>query len=154
MSGWGQLSGDTELKGTNINDLFGELGASISYRPAQFVSVVAGFALIAGLVIVARPSRAAGAVLALIGIYSAVWGLVRVFNLGEAAAVLVGDPGDAAADAATAAATGTPVAGTAIAGSGPWLTFSGGVLLTAVAVALFVGWLDTTLMRVERNRPV
>ncbi|RIJ76317.1 hypothetical protein D1871_12860 [Nakamurella silvestris] len=141
VSGWGQLSGDTQLTGTNINDLFGELGASVTYRPAQFVSVVAGFALIAGLVLAARVSRPAGAVLALVGLYAVVWGTIRLFSLGAAADVLVGDPADAAADAAAADQTGSAVTGTASAGVGPWLTLSGGLVLTAVAAALFLGWL-------------
>ena len=147
ISGWGQLSGDSEFAGTNINDIFGELGATLTYRPAQFVSVVAGFAVIAALVVVARPSRIAGATLAVVGLYSTGWGLIRLLNLGEAATVLLGDPGDVAADAAAAAQTGSGLDGVASAGVGPWLVLAGGLVLLATAVALFLGRLDTTAMR-------
>jgi hypothetical protein len=123
LSGWGTVSGGSDIAGENINDAMDGLA---TYRPGLLPLLIGAFALLAalGIAVVARgpkPHRIPAALLALCGLAALVWGLVRILHPDSLGLL---DPGE-----------GSP-------GAGPWLTAGSGVVLLAVAVVVLLGVLD------------
>ncbi|GAA2012760.1 hypothetical protein JL107_06115 [Nakamurella flavida] len=123
VSGWGAISGDSQLTGTDLNDV---LAGASTYRPGMLALVFGALAVVAAIVIASvvvppRPHRIPAVVLALCGVVLAGWGAVRALS-----------PGDA----------GVFLAGEASAGPGPWLVLVAGVLVLVVAVLVLAGRLD------------
>lgn len=123
ITGWGGITGSSDIAGTNLNDV---LDGVATYRPGWIGTVFGIIAVVAAIAIASvsigrRPHRVTAAVLSLCGLVCAGWGLYRGF-----------DPGNA----------GVFEAGEASAGLGPWLTALGGVILLAVAGAVFAGVFD------------
>ncbi len=125
ISGWGAISGDSQIAGTNLNEVLA-MGGTGSYRPGLLGLIFGVLAAIAGICVVAvrggsRPHRVTAAVLALSGLVGLGWGVVRIVAPGDAG---VFDPGEQSA------------------GVGPWVLATGGVIVLVVAAAIFAGALD------------
>ena len=123
VSGWGTVSGGSQIAGQNINDA---MNGNATFRPGLFPLLIGAFALLAaiGIVLVSRgpkPHRIPAAVLAVCGVAALGWGTVRVLHPDSLGLL---DPGE-----------GSP-------GAGPWLTAGSGVALLAVAVLVLRGVLD------------
>jgi hypothetical protein len=128
ISGWGSISGDSEIAGTNLNDV---LDGTATYRPGLPGVLFGVLAVIAAIVLAAaaggaagnrRPHRVTGALLVLCGLVGTGWGLYRGIK-----------PGDA----------GVFEAGDVSVGIGPWLTALGGVLTIGAAAVIFAGRIDS-----------
>jgi hypothetical protein len=124
VSGWGAISGGSQIAGENINDA---LNGNATFRPGLLAVILGSIALLAalGMAIVARrggPMRILASVLVLSGSSGVAWGIVRgtapdslgLLNQGERAG----------------------------AGAGPWLLTGCSAVLLAVALAIFFGLLD------------
>ncbi len=126
ITGWGTITGDSDIAGTNLNDVLDITGSS-TYRPGMVGVIFGGIGLLAAVVLAvsaggrSRPHRVTAAVLALCGAVGVGWGLLRGFAPGDAGILA---PGEGAA------------------GVGPWLTAGGGLVLLAVAVLVFAGMAD------------
>ena len=131
ITGWGTITGDSDIAGTNLNDVLDITGSS-TYRPGLLGVIFGGIGLLAAVVLAAsaarrttrspaRPHRITAAVLTVCGTVGLGWGIVRGVAPGDAGVL---GPGDGAA------------------GVGPWLTAVGGLLLIAVAVSVFAGTAD------------
>ncbi len=123
VSGWGAISGGSQIAGENINDA---MNGNATFRPGLFALLAGVLALLAafGMVLVARgerPHRIPAAVFVLCGLAGTAWGLVRGLRPDSAGLL---DPGEGSS------------------GLGPWLTLGCGVVLLAVAAAVFLGTLD------------
>ncbi|MET0863569.1 MAG: hypothetical protein ABWZ98_04485 [Nakamurella sp.] len=132
INGWGGISGDTPIAGTNLNDVLDGAG---SYRPGLIGLIFGAIAVIAAIVIAGisqgnRPHRITAMVLVLCGLIAAGWGLFRGI-----------DPGDA----------GVLDAGEGAAGFGPWLLAIGGVLALVSAGLIFAGLIDPRLSAAGRR---
>lgn len=122
VSGWGTVSGGSQIAGENINDA---MDGNATFRPGLFPLLIGAFALLAalGIALVARgprPHRIPAAVLVLCGAAALAWGIVRIAS--PDSLDLPGPTGSA--------------------GAGPWLTAGSGVVLLAVAVVVLLGLLD------------
>lgn len=125
ISGWGAISGDSQISGTNLNDVLA-MGGTGSYRPALVGLIFGVVAAITGVCVAAvqgssRPHRVTAAVLVLCGLVGTGWGVVRIVAPGDAG---VFDPGEQSS------------------GAGPWLLAAGGLIAVLVAAAIFAGALD------------
>jgi len=124
VSGWGAISGGSQIAGENINDA---LNGNATFRPGVLAVLIGTVALIAAVSMAvfsrgAKPMRVPAAVLALCGLAGLAWGIVRG-TAPDSLGLL--DPG---------AGGGS--------GAGPWLTASCSAILAAVAVVVFTGRLD------------
>ena len=124
LTGWGGITGSSQIAGTNLNDVLDGAG---TYRPGLIGLVFGVLAAVAGFVIMVylpegrRPHRVTAAVLSLCGLVCLGFGLWRAI-----------DPGDASVFEA----------GETSAGFGPWLTLLAGVLILASAGSVFAGLID------------
>ncbi len=123
ISGWGSISGDSEIAGTNLNEV---LDGAATYRPGLLGLLFGALAVIAAIAVAAvgggrRPHRVTAALLVLCGLMGTGWGLYRAI-----------DPGDA----------GVFEAGDVSVGLGPWLTALGGVLAIGAAAVILAGGID------------
>lgn len=123
ITGWGSISGASEIAGTNLNDV---LDGTATYRPGLLGLLFGALTVVAAIVVAAvgggrRPHRVTAAVLALCGLVGAGWGLYRGIN-----------PGDA----------GVFEAGDVSVGIGPWLTALGGLLTIGAAAVILAGRID------------
>ena len=123
ISGWGTVSGGSQIAGQNINDAMDGLA---TFRPGLLPVLIGAFALLAalGIALVARgpkPHRIPAVLLALCGATALAWGIVRVLRPDSVGLL---DPGE-----------GSP-------GAGPWLTAGCGLVLLTVAVVVLLGLLD------------
>lgn len=123
ISGWGTVSGGSQIAGQNINDA---MDGNATFRPGLIPLLVGAFALLAalGMALVGRgpkPHRIPASLLALCGLAALTWGIVRILRPDSVGLL---DPGE-----------GWP-------GAGPWLTAGSGAVLLAVAVVVLLGVLD------------
>ena len=126
VSGWGAISGASDIAGTNLNDVL-QLGGGGSYRPGLLGLIFGGIALVGAAVLLLvrgkeRPHRITAAVLILCGLVGAGWGLLRALAPGSAGVL---DAGDGRA------------------GFGPWLLAAAGFVLLLVGTAVLAGMLET-----------
>ena len=133
ITGWGGITGSSQIAGTNLNDV---LDGSGTYRPGLIglmfglIAAVAGFVIMVYLPEGRRPHRITAAVLSLCGLVCFGFGLWRGL-----------DPGDASVFEA----------GETAAGLGPWLTVVSGLLIMAPAAAIFAGRIDAPASRPVRR---
>lgn len=135
ISGWGTISGASEMAGFDLNDILAMDGLG-TYRPGALGAVFGGLAMVAGVVLAAvtpgrraaargestrPPHRITASALVLCALAGMAWGIFRALAPGDAHVLLPGE-------------------GTA--GIGPWITAVGGLLVLAVAVAVLTGRLD------------
>jgi hypothetical protein len=123
VSGWGAISGGSQISGENINDA---MNGNATFRPGMFAVVIGSLALLAaiGIALVARgrtPHRIPAAVLVVCGLAGLAWGIIRGVSP-DSAGVL--NPGEGAS------------------GVGSWLTAGCSLVLLAAAVVVFTGLLD------------
>jgi hypothetical protein len=123
ISGWGGITGSSQIAGTNLNDVLDGAG---TYRPGLIGLIFGVIAVICGIAIAAvnrglRPHRITASVLSVCGLVCAGWGLFRGSS-----------PGDA----------GVFEAGEASPGVGPWLTALAGIIMIVAATAVFAGIID------------
>jgi len=126
VSGWGAISGASDIAGTNLNDVL-QMGGGGSYRPGLLGLIFGGIALVGAAVLLlvpgkVRPHRVTASVLILCGVVGAGWGLLR---------------------ALAPASAGVLDAGDGRAGFGPWLLAASGFVLLMAGTALLAGLLDT-----------
>ena len=131
ITGWGGITGSSDIAGTNLNDV---LDGNGTYRPGLIGLIFGVIGLITAITIAAvpgkvRPHRISAAVLVLCGLITSGWGLYRALV-----------PGDA----------NVFQAGEASAGPGPWLTSLGGVLALAAAAVIFAGRIDPPSLPIRR----
>ncbi len=133
ITGWGGITGSSQIAGTNLNDVLNGVG---SYRPGLVGLILGVVAAIAGVVIMVylpegrRPHRVTAAVLSLCGLVCLGFGLWRGLAPGDASVFEAGE---------TSAAFG------------PWLTAIGGAAMLVPAVAIFLGRIDATVPRPMRR---
>lgn len=133
ITGWGGITGSSQIAGTNLNDVLNGAG---SYRPGLIGLIFGVLAAIAGVVVMvhlpegSRPHRVTAAVLSLCGLVCLGFGLWRGLVPGDAS---VFDDGETTA------------------AFGPWLTAIGGALMLIAAVAIFAGRIDTPVSRPVRR---
>ena len=133
ITGWGGITGSSQIAGTNLNDVLNGIG---SYRPGLIGLIFGVVAAIAGVVIMVylpegrRPHRVTAAVLSLCGLVCLGFGLWRGLAPGDASVFEAGE---------TSAAFG------------PWLTAIGGAAMLVPAVAIFLGRIDATVPRPVRR---
>jgi len=126
VSGFGSIGGDTTVVGGNLNDLLDSSGLG-GYRPGLVGLILGLIAIPTGIAVaLRRPAggrafRAAGVLLAVVGVTGLCWGLLRGFVPGTAGVL---SPGDSRAAA------------------GPWLTAAGGLLVFLAAGWLLLGRAD------------
>ena len=123
VSGWGSISGGSQIAGQNINDA---MDGNATFRPGLLAVVLGTVALLAAVSIAlvargARPHRIPGTVLVVCGLGATIWGVLRSIRP-DSAGVL--EPGEGAS------------------GIGSWLTAGCGILLLVVAAAALGGLLD------------
>jgi hypothetical protein len=124
ITGWGGITGSSQIAGTNLNDVLNGQG---SYRPGLIGLIFGVVAAVAGVVIMVylpegrRPHRVTAAVLSLCGLVCLGFGLWRGLAPGDASVFEAGE---------TSAALG------------PWLTVIGAVLILVPAAAIFAGRID------------
>jgi len=124
ITGWGGITGSSQIAGTNLNDV---LDGSGTYRPGLIglifgvIAAVAGFVIMVHLPPGRRPHRVTASVLTLCGLACLGWGLWRGIDPGDAS---VFQPGETSA------------------AFGPWLTVIAGVLILVPAVVVFAGRID------------
>ena len=123
VSGWGAISGGSQIAGENINDA---MNGNATFRPGTLAVIIGAFALLAsiGIAVVGkgqRPHRIPAAVLTLCGVAGLAWGILRAIRP-DSAGVL--NPGEGSS------------------GVGPWLLAGCALVLVAVAAAIFAGLLD------------
>ncbi len=133
ITGWGGITGSSQIAGTNLNDV---LDGSGTYRPGLIGLIFGVIAAVAGFVIMVylpegrRPHRVTASVLALCGVMCLAWGLWRGIEPGDASVFEAGE---------TSAAFG------------PWLTMIAGVLMLVPAVVIFAGRIDAPVARPARR---
>ena len=133
ITGWGGITGSSQIAGTNLNDVLNGVG---SYRPGLVGLIFGVVAAIAGVVIMVylpegrRPHRVTAALLSLCGLVCLGFGLWRGLAPGDASVFEAGE---------TSAAFG------------PWLTAIGGAAMLVPAVAIFLGRIDATVPRPVRR---
>lgn len=133
ITGWGGITGSSQIAGTNLNDVLNGAG---SYRPGLIGLVFGVIAAIAGVVILVhlpegrRPHRVTAAVLTLCGVVCLGFGLWRGVAPGDAS---VFDSGETSA------------------AFGPWLTAIGGALMLVPATGIFAGRIDPVVSRPVRR---
>lgn len=133
ITGWGGITGSSQIAGTNLNDV---LNGDGSYRPGLPGLIFGVLAAIAGVVIMVhlpegrRPHRVTAAVLILCGVVCLGFGLWRGLAPGDASVFQAGE---------TSAAFG------------PWLTAAGGALMLVPAVGIFAGRIDPVAARPVRR---
>lgn len=126
VSGFGAISGDNPLSGTNLNDVLSTGGLG-SFRPGLVALVAGAIAVLAGsAAAMSRPTgrhpfRIAAALLVLAGVAGLAWGLFRGFVPGTG---------------------GVLAAGEGAAGAGEWVTAAGGLLALATGCWLLSGRAD------------
>ncbi len=124
LTGWGGITGSSQIAGTNLNDVLDGAG---TYRPGLIGLIFGVLAAVAGFVIMVhlpegrRPHRITAAVLTLCGLVCLGFGLWRGLAPGDAS---VFDAGETSA------------------AFGPWLTAIAGVLILVPAVLVFAGRID------------
>jgi hypothetical protein len=123
ISGWGGITGSSEIAGTNLNDV---LDGTATYRPGLIGLMFGLIAVVCSIAIAVvnggrRPHRITASVLGLCGIVCAGWGLFRGSSPGDAG---VFEPGDVSA------------------GLGPWLTAVAGIVMLIAATGVFAGAVD------------
>jgi hypothetical protein len=123
VSGWGAISGGSQIAGENINDA---MNGNATFRPGTLAVIIGAFALLAsiGIALVGKeqwPHRIPAAVLTLCGFAGLAWGILGVIRP-DSVGVL--GPGEGSS------------------GAGPWLLAGCSLVLLAVAAAIFAGLLD------------
>lgn len=133
ITGWGGITGSSQIAGTNLNDV---LNGDGTYRPGLIGLIFGVIAAVAGVVIMAhlpdgrRPHRVTAAVLTGCGLVCLGFGVWRGLAPGDAS---VFDPGETSA------------------AFGPWLTAIGGGLMLAAAAVVFAGRIDVIPARPARR---
>lgn len=133
LTGWGGITGSSQIAGTNINDV---LDGSGTYRPALIGLIFGVIAAVAGFVIMVylpegrRPHRVTASVLTLCGLICLGFGLWRGIEPGDASVFQSGE---------TSAAFG------------PWLTAAAGALVLVPAVLIFAGRIDPVVSPPRRR---
>lgn len=133
ITGWGGITGSSQIAGTNLNDVLNGAG---TYRPGLIGLIFGVIAAVAGVVVMAhlpegrRPHRITAAVLTCCGLVCLGFGLWRGLSPGDAS---VFDPGETSAAA------------------GPWLTAAGGALMLVAAAMIFAGRIDVAVSRPVRR---
>ncbi len=132
ISGWGSITGDSEIAGTNLNDV---LNGAATYRPGLIGLLFGAVAAVAAVAVASvargrRPHRVTAALFVLCGLMGAGWGLYRAIN-----------PGDA----------GVFEAGDVTVGIGPWLTAVAGLLVLGAAAVILSGRIDPPDPAVRRG---
>lgn len=132
ISGWGSISGDSEIAGTNLNDV---LDGAATYRPGLIGLLFGALTVIAAIAVAAvgggrRPHRVTAALLMLCGLMGMGWGLYRGISPGNA---------------------GVFEAGEVSVGIGPWLTALGGLLVIVAGLAILIGGIDPPEPTVRRG---
>ncbi|HEY5879021.1 MAG TPA: hypothetical protein VIU11_08925 [Nakamurella sp.] len=124
ITGWGGITGSSQIAGTNLNDVLDGTG---TYRPGLIGLVFGVIAAVAGFVIMVylpegrRPHRITASVLTLCGLVCLGFGLWRGLVPGDASVFEAGETS---------------------AGFGPWLTVIAGVLMLVPAVVILAGRID------------
>jgi len=129
LTGWGGIGGVADMQGQNINDVISGLGGSGSYHPALFSTVLAGGAVVAGVVLLWRRFGLAAGVAIGCGVGIVGWGLFRALVPGDVAGI-VEDGG-----------TGSAI--------GPWLLAVCGLVILAGGM---VAALDRPAARIPTGR--
>ena len=88
LTGWGGIGGVADMQGQNINDVISDLGGSGSYHPALFSTVLAGGALVAGVVLLWRRFGLAAGVAIGCGVGILGWGVFRALVPGDVAGIV------------------------------------------------------------------
>lgn len=139
ISGFGAISGDNSVAGSNLNDFLATGGLG-TYRPGLIGLTFGLVAVLSGAVVAAarprgqRPFRIAACLILLAGVAGAGWGVLRGVAPGT---------GGVFSD------------GSGSAGVGPWVTATGGLLLLLVALWLFAGRADRAVgAPVQRHRGI
>lgn len=135
ITGWGGISGSSQIAGTNLNDV---LGGASTYRPGIIGLIFGAVAVIGGLAVVAvsqgqRPHRVTAVVLLVAGGVLLAWGSYRGIA-----------PGDA----------GVLDAGEGSAGAGPWVTALGGGIVVGAAGLILAGRIDPAGPPATRRRGI
>ena len=123
VSGWGDISGGSQITGQNINDAANGNG---SFRPGLLAVIIGGLALLAAIAIALpaygrKPNRIPASVLTLCGLGGLAWGIVRILAPNSLS---------------------LPDSGGFTSGAGPWLLAGASVIFLAVAAVVFLGLLD------------
>jgi len=123
VSGWGAISGGSQIAGQNINDA---LNGNATFTPGTLAVVIGVAALLAalGLALVARgrqPHRIPAALLTLCGLGGLTFGVIRGLSPDSIGLL---EPGQGSN------------------GPGPWLLAGCSVVMLAAAAVVFVGVLD------------
>lgn len=135
ISGFGRISGDNTVAGSNLNDLLSTGGLG-TYRPGMIGLVFGLLAILAGAVVATarpraqRPFRVAACMILVAGIAGAGWGVLRGVAPGTG---------------------GVFTDGSGSAGVGPWVSAAGGLLLLLVALWLFAGRADRAVQDAARR---
>ena len=133
VSGWGAISGGSQIAGQNINDAANGNG---TFRPGLLGVIIGGFALLAAVALALpaygrQPNRIPASVLVLCGLGGLTWGIVRI---------------------AEPNSLGLPDAAGFTSGAGPWLLAIGSVIFLAAALFVFLGLLDPLTPLTRRGR--
>lgn len=123
VSGWGVISGGSQIAGQNINDA---ANGNATFRPGLLAVIVGVIALLAAIAMALaargpKPHRIPASVLTLGGVAGLAWGIVRISSPNS-----LDLPDDAGFSS----------------GAGPWLLAGSSVVLLAIAVVVFIGLLD------------
>jgi len=124
ITGWGGITGSSQIAGTNLNDVLDGTG---TYRPGLIGLIFGVIAAVAGFVIMVylpegrRPHRITASVLILCGLVCLGFGLWRGLVPGDASVFEAGETS---------------------AGFGPWLTVVAGGLMLVPAVVILAGRID------------
>ncbi|MGI8414748.1 MAG: hypothetical protein ACR2P2_00770 [Nakamurella sp.] len=138
ISGFGTISGGSTLAGQNLNDLL-SIGGLGTFRPGLIGLIFGSLAVLGGIAVAlqrprgAHSFRVAAVFLLLCGVVGAGWGLYRSFAPGTAGILAAGDGS---------------------AGTGPWMTAAGGLVIVAAGCWLLAGRADPTGNRPLGNRGI
>ncbi|SDP22170.1 hypothetical protein SAMN04515671_3307 [Nakamurella panacisegetis] len=123
VSGWGAISGGSQIAGQNINDAANGNG---SFRPGLLGVIIGGFALLSAIALALpaygrKPNRIPASVLTLCGLGGLAWGIIRIVAPNSLA---------------------LPDSSGFTSGAGPWLLAGGSLIFLVTAVVVFLGRLD------------
>ena len=134
VSGWGAISGGSQIAGQNINDAADGNG---SFRPGLLGVIIGAFALLAAIAMALpaygrKPNRIPASVLTLCGLGGLAWGIVRIVAPNSLA---------------------LPDSSGFTSGAGPWLLAGASIVLLAAAGVVFAGILDPATPIGRRGAP-
>ena len=123
VSGWGQISGGSQITGQNLNDA---MNGNATFRPGLVVLLFGALAIPAALAVApagkgAHPHRIAAVVLTLSGLIATGWAIWRLLTPDSAELLEAGE--------------GRP-------GAGQWLALAGGLVLLGAAGMIFARLAD------------